>query len=490
MSCATIMEKDDLFQGVENERNLEKLGERLQTILRDLNDFRRPLRVLAMQSSPRGDQDVEKQKWVIIQMTRFRKLCVKLLAKKARTQCFVLRLALQLFEEEAELLGQFPSSLFREILAAPLHSNWNSYVVGLLVDEYAALLDVRYGLLSFIEYEAKRLPSPEVYLRLFEILKLIPKPPKRGSRDHEAGDSLTSPPLDPKQLPRIYEKAWISLLAVTPKEHIKETLRCLPEEVFPWLVNPLILADFYLRAFQDPRLDVSIVSLSGLFYLLTRSRLADTQVIDSVNDSFYVKLYSLLTPELLLLDSGRFRRLFVQALQSAMLPATYAAAFAKKALLVAVRAQDVSSILWLLSVAYQLMKTEPEVSRSLIHREKEEAPLVDPFSLDLTLPEAAGVLPSTSAWELETLKRHWAPQVSRMATLFDSPKIFMMGTANIDPDAFVDSDWSQRWSQEQKHKRRKLEKIDPSFAFATAPCAPAIEQIYQLAFDEAALAVA
>lgn len=172
-----------------------------------------------------------------------------------------------------------------------------------------------------------------------------------------------------------------------------------------------------------------------------------------------------------------------------MLPPTYAAVFAKKALAVAVRAQDVASILWLLSVAYQLMKTEPEASRSLIHRAQEEAAVVDSFSFDLPLPLAAAILPSTSGWEIETLKRHWAPQVSRMATLFDSPKIFMLGTADIGPDAFVGLDWSQRWSQEQKHKRRRLEKIDPSFVFTPAQCAPAIEQIYQLAFDKAALAV-
>jgi len=477
---------EELFANVEKEKNIERLGENLQVIQKCLNDQRRPLRILATQSSPKGNVDVEKQEWVIKHMTAYRAVLSKLLSKKkARVQCFVLRLVIQLIEEEGQLLGQFPAQLLREVLAVPLHYKWNDYVVACLVGEYSELLDVRYGILSFIQYEAKKQPSDDVYHRLFLLLKEMPKPPERGSKETVTGDVLipaSDPTKSAPKISKIYERAWIELLTVVPKAHIKETLLCIPGEVFPWLENPLLLADCYLRAFQDQRLDVGVVALSGLFYLLTRSRLADTQVANSFGDQFYTKLYSMLSPELMLLDSERFRRLFMQALNSTMLPATYTAAFAKRALCCALRTLDVAPTLWLLSVAYTLLQKQPQVCRPLIHRENPEPPIVDPFTLDMSLSDAAAIMHNTSAWELLTLKRHWCPQVSRLALLFDNSKMFDIGAKEIEPDAFLDMDFDTQWRANQKYTRRKLEKIEPSFAFEPLYCLEA-EQIYQLAFD-------
>jgi len=469
------------------EQNSEKMCLYLQALQRCLTHVRTPLKITMTQKDVRGKgDDMEREEKIITLIKMYRNHIDMMLSHKNNDiQLVTLRLLLQCCQEESEILGQFPTQLFREIISIPLNYRWNQDVLTLFVEEWANYSDVRYGLFSFIEQEAKKDPSSKIYQRLFNLLRALPRPSPRGEKvfEEDAGECLASKQLNPKALQKIFEQAWIELLSVTPKDDLKQTLNVIPTDVFPWLQNPLLLADCYLRAFQDERLDVNVVALSGLFYLLTRTRLADTQVSNDYGDQFYTKLYSMLTPDLMKLESGRFRRLFAMALNSTMLPASFIGSFAKRALAVALQVTEVQPTLWLIAVAHNLMQKKASVCRPLLSREKDEPARVDPFTLDLTLPEAAAVIGESSAWELMTLKSHWCPPVNRLASLFDTPKMFDVGAHIVDPDAFLDDEWSDRWKQELKHKRRKLEKgIEPSFSFEPLMCSM-VEPIYQLAFN-------
>ncbi|OEH74518.1 uncharacterized protein LOC34617770 [Cyclospora cayetanensis] len=149
-----------------------------------------------------------------------------------------------------------------------------------------------------------------------------------------------------------YQNTWLSLLLNV--EHDTSTTQRLlvrvPRTVFPFLSNPLLLADFYLKAFNEAnRISIRISALSGLFYLLTKHRLGNPDVLESTQGSapvpaldetesagaagahFYQRLFRLITPAAFAPRLRvRFLRLLNMALRSDLLPTCLVAAFIKK----------------------------------------------------------------------------------------------------------------------------------------------------------------
>ncbi|KAL8450340.1 hypothetical protein Emag_003186 [Eimeria magna] len=147
----------------------------------------------------------------------------------------------------------------------------------------------------------------------------------------------------------VYQKAWLLLLLEI--EHDRATTQKLlsrvPRAVMPLLSNPLMLAGFFLKSFNNSeQLSLSISALSGMFYLLAKHRLGNPDVVDKSSEGnkttesdeaqaagshFYQRLYRLLTPAAF---SPRFRvrflRLLNMALRSDLLPTSLVAAFIKK----------------------------------------------------------------------------------------------------------------------------------------------------------------
>ncbi|KAL8273924.1 hypothetical protein Esti_002247 [Eimeria stiedai] len=144
-----------------------------------------------------------------------------------------------------------------------------------------------------------------------------------------------------------YQKVWLLLLLEI--EHDKTTTQKLlsrvPKAVMPLLSNPLLLAGFFLKSFNNAKqLSLSITALSGMFYLLAKHRLGNPDVIDKTEGNetpsdeaqaagahFYQRLYRLLTPAAFSPRLRvRFLRLLNMALRSDLLPTCLVAAFIKK----------------------------------------------------------------------------------------------------------------------------------------------------------------
>lgn len=149
-----------------------------------------------------------------------------------------------------------------------------------------------------------------------------------------------------------FQNAWLLLLLNV--EHDKATTQKLlsnvPRSVMPYMSNPLLLADFFMKAFKDARqLSISISALSGMFYLLAKHRLGNPDVLDKTEGSsaasksadtagahFYQRLYRLITPAAFAPRLRvRFLRLLNMALRSDLLPTCLVASFIKKCIRVA-----------------------------------------------------------------------------------------------------------------------------------------------------------
>merc|ERR1719359_1814053 len=129
------------------------------------------------------------------------------------------------------------------------------------------------------------------------------------------------------------------------------------------------------------------MSLSGLFLLLTKHSLGDPETLSSSSSEYYSQLYSLIKPETFeLADRARFQRLLAVSLTSGLLPARFAAVFAKKCMCVAVAVADAGTVMWLVAVTYNLIQKHHSHCRYLLHKElsngisAEEVPRKDPFS--------------------------------------------------------------------------------------------------------------
>ncbi|CDJ38966.1 hypothetical protein, conserved [Eimeria tenella] len=145
----------------------------------------------------------------------------------------------------------------------------------------------------------------------------------------------------------VFQNAWLLLLLQVQhsKALLQQLLAAVPRRVLPLLSNPLLLSDFFLKAFaESSHLSLRISALSGLFYLLTKHRLGNPELLSAAAAAaaaadqeaaagahLYQQLYRLLTPAALSPRlRGRFLRLLNLALRSDLLPACLVAAFIKK----------------------------------------------------------------------------------------------------------------------------------------------------------------
>lgn len=263
---------------------------------------------------------------------------------------------------------------------------------------------------------------------------------------------------------RLYQDAWLQLLSLpAPATQITSVLQYLPARVMPFLSEPLMLADFYLRAFRSESLEVSVLSLSGLLVLLTKHGLGDPDTLSSSSSEFYAQLYSLIKLETFKLKSrARFQRLLMAALNSGLLPARFAAAFSKKCMRVAIVCSEPGTVMWLMAVAYTLIQKHHSHCQYLLHQtsatpEQSEGLSSDPFDGSATLSVALEQTPTTSLWELKLLLRHVLPAVATLAKLFQTP-FFKPTSRKLDPDMYLDQSVERTYKQAMKSGERQAER--------------------------------
>lgn len=290
-----------------------------------------------------------------------------------------------------------------------------------------------------------------------------------------------------REYKKLFQAAWLQLLSLrAPFDQCRPLLQLVPALVMPHMSQPLMLADFYLRAFSSGSTEVAVMSLSGLFLLLTRHGLGDPDAVSSSSGEYFARLYSLLTVETFALRQRvRFQRLLATSLNSGLLPARFAAVFAKKCMrLAASVAGEAGTSMWLISVAYSLLQKHHSHCKALLHRttamSEEVAPelddaaksdaakaevakgegasrWVDPFDMAAPLAEALDQVGRSSLWEVQLLRRHQVPAVATLTGLFLKP-FFKPSARKLDPEDFLGQSAGELYTQALRSSARQRER--------------------------------
>lgn len=185
--------------------------------------------------------------------------------------------------------------------------------------------------------------------------------------------------------------------------------------IVPWFPKVELLMDFLTDAFNAGGA-TSLLALSGLFYLMQQKNL---DYLD-----FYPKLYSLLDADVLhSKHRSRFFRLLNVFMSSTHLPAAMVASFIKRLARLALHAPP-AAVVAVVPWVYNMLKAHPACT-FMLHREMrtdeetqelEQRGMDDPFDADEPDPMETNAMDS-SLWELESLQRHYHPNVASLAKI-------------------------------------------------------------------------
>ncbi|KAF0894507.1 hypothetical protein E2562_039433 [Oryza meyeriana var. granulata] len=242
----------------------------------------------------------------------------------------------------------------------------------------------------------------------------------KGEKNSSEGCSAT---YINKKLKSMFSKAWISFLKLPlPLDVYKEVLATIHQNIIPSMSNPAILCDFLTRSYDIGGV-ISVMALSGLFILMTQHGLEYPK--------FYDKLYALLTPAVFM---AKHRAVFLQlldaCLKSSYLPAYLAAAFAKRLSRLALSVPPAGALI-IIALIHNLLRRHPSIN-FLVHweidandsettNEASQCKKVgtDPFNNEETDPAKSGAMRS-SLWEIDTLRHHYSPAVSRFVASLEN----------------------------------------------------------------------
>lgn len=238
------------------------------------------------------------------------------------------------------------------------------------------------------------------------------------------------------------QEAWLAILRLPglPLRTQKRALQHIPAVVLPIVTTPLRFSEYFTQSFSKVGGVSSVLSLHGLFVLLTEHGLEFPQ--------FYARLYSLLRPRVLYAKHRtRFLRLLVKCLSgSSMLPAYVVASFCKR-LCRAALAGPPSGALFALALVSNLLRRHGEVA-CLIHRNGnvETGRLKDVYDDEEEDPSKSRALES-SLWELTALESHYHPAVSSLAKSCGTESDL---TQMHDMDDFLAHTYKSLFDQEHK----------------------------------------
>ncbi|XP_044509697.1 protein NUCLEOLAR COMPLEX ASSOCIATED 4 isoform X2 [Mangifera indica] len=289
---------------------------------------------------------------------------------------------------------------------------------------------------------------------------------KKLKTEKQDNDVLSAATLA-KKMKLKFTKAWISFLRLPlPVEIYKEVLVTLHQAVIPHLSNPLMLCDFLTRSYDIGGV-VSVMALSSLFILMTQHGLE--------YPNFYEKLYALLVPSIFMAKHrAKFFQLLDSCLKSPLLPAYMAAAFAKKLSRLALSVPP-SGALVIIALIHNLLRRHPSIN-CLVHREdgneterddskaeKESSdgaedsktvtkmssrkPGIDHFNNEESNPVKSGAMRS-SLWEIDTLRHHYCPPVSRFVLSLENDLTVRAKTTEINVADFSSGSYATIFGDE------------------------------------------
>uniref|UniRef100_A0A0E0H569 CCAAT-binding factor domain-containing protein n=1 Tax=Oryza nivara TaxID=4536 RepID=A0A0E0H569_ORYNI len=214
-----------------------------------------------------------------------------------------------------------------------------------------------------------------------------------------------------KKLKSKFSKAWISFLKLPlPLDVYKEVLATIHKNVIPSMSNPAIF-DFLTRSYDIGGV-ISVMALSGLFILMTQHGLEYPK--------FYDKLYALLTPAVFM---AKHRAVFLQEIDA----------------------------------------NDSEIFNEASQRKKVGA---DPFNNEETDPAKSGAMRS-SLWEIDTLRHHYSPAVSRFVASLENDLTVRAKTTEMKITDFSSGSYATVFRDEV---RRRIKQVPLAFYRTTPTC--------------------
>ncbi|CAL5030387.1 unnamed protein product [Urochloa decumbens] len=287
----------------------------------------------------------------------------------------------------------------------------------------------------------------------------------KGEKDSSKDSSTT---YIKKKLKLKFTKAWLSFLKLPlPLDVYKEVLASIHQNVIPSMSNPAILCDFLTRSYDIGGV-ISVMALSGLFILMTQHGLEYPK--------FYEKLYALLTPAVFM---AKHRSVFLQlldtCLKSSYLPAYLAAAFAKRLSRLALSVPPAGALI-IIALIHNLLRRHPSIN-FLVHWEVDENDAnatveasrpkqigADPFNNDEADPAKSGAMRS-SLWEIDTLRHHYSPAVSRFVASLEEDLTVRAKTTEMKITDFSSGSYATVFRDEV---RRRIKQVPLAF-YRTTP---------------------
>ncbi|XP_027089337.1 protein NUCLEOLAR COMPLEX ASSOCIATED 4 isoform X1 [Coffea arabica] len=281
-----------------------------------------------------------------------------------------------------------------------------------------------------------------------------------------------------KKMKLKFSKAWISFLRLPlPLDVYKEVLATLHQAVIPHLSNPIMLCDFLTRSYDIGGV-VSVMALSSLYILMTQHGLE--------YPNFYGKLYALLEPSIFMAKyRAKFFELIDSCLKSPLLPAYLAAAFCKKLSRLALSVPP-SGALIIIALVHNLLRRHPSIN-FLVHQGyvneagKETSATdksgvdrtddtdsaskqgIDQFDYEQSDPMKTNAMRS-SLWEIDTLRHHYCPPVSRFVLSLESDLTIRAKTSEVAVQDFSSGSYATIFGEEI---RRRVKQVPLAFYKST-----------------------
>ncbi|XP_063970978.1 nucleolar complex protein 4 homolog isoform X1 [Lytechinus pictus] len=290
--------------------------------------------------------------------------------------------------------------------------------------EYMEFDDVRYHVLQHIQHHISKQSKEKLNQmemttlcnNTVNLLHTVTMPTDEESINNFLG---MSPDLDEgaritilKEHRKVFTNAWLAFLRFPlPTSVYKQILVNMHESVMPHMTTPLLLTDF-LTASYDIGGAISLLALNGIFILINQYNLEYPE--------FYSKLYAMFEPSIFHVKyKARFFHLADLFLSSTHLPSYVVAAFAKRLSRISLTAPP-HALMMLIPFVCNLLMRHPNC-KVLVHRPHGPRELSDdPYKMDEPNPAQCNALES-SLWEIQTLKSHYDPGVSRCAANIEKP---------------------------------------------------------------------
>lgn len=426
--------------------------------------------------------------------------------------------------------GRFNSSIYHKLLRNIVNSDTAAdFSTDLLASKYFKYIDVRYFTYISMEKLAKTLEGKDVSdekadieesddgsnsresteLSIHKIHYILSHIPLEGldekaehdmwsgSESKEASElpkaadkqettkqknNVLSAATIAKKMKLKFTKAWITFLRLPlPVDVYKEVLVTLHQAVIPYLSNPIVLCDFLTRSYDIGGV-VSVMALSSLFVLMTQHGLE--------YPNFYEKLYSLLVPSIFMAKyRARFFQLLDSCLKSPLLPAYLAAAFTKKLSRMALLVTPSGSLI-IIALIHNLLRRHPSIN-CLVHRDDadeianddsevketvpdaeesrsckdDEKPGIDLFNNEEKNPIKSNAMRS-SLWEIDTLRHHYCPPVSRFVLSLENDLTVRTKTTEMNIKDFSSGSYATIFGDEI---RRRVKQVPLAFYKAVPP---------------------